>query len=419
MKNHIPARRSADPYEISFGNSSSITAIAKGAHQARQYTFSAYFMDEMAFLEQASEICGGAWPTLFGGGRFTGVSTAHPGFFESIVTAAKKHNTIHHSLMTGMEVWIGQPEQIDGVEVDDPISVLRLHYTADPEESTQRKVAQAKASALRLGRIAWFKKEYEIEYRALSGELVWPEITQEMHMIPPFSPPDDWLKMRVIDPGYRNPTAVNWVALSPPGWRGCETESGLLVPVMVFYREMHHKGLRVEVLAQEIKDRSGLEKYRLDLIDPSADIHRGNELAGRSVMQLYQACGIPVQKANNSVEAGIDEVHRRAAVHGKSPGLLIAENCENTWREILSYRYREMTENYLAQNNPVEAVRKKDDHHPDCVRYLCMANPVPQKEQPKVPPRGTFGYELNQMKKEAALFRRTQQTAYNTFMFRK
>ena len=192
-----------------------------------------------------------------------------------------------------------------------------------------------------------------------------------------------------------------------------------MVPVLVFYREIQHKGLRVEVIAKEILSRSYGERFQLDLIDPSADVHKGNEVAGRSVMELYQACGIPVTKANNSVEAGIAEVHRRAAVHGKSAGLLICENLENTWREVGSYRYREMGASFLAHNDPVEQVRKKDDHHCDNVRYICVANPVPQKKKLTMPPRGSFGYEMAKMKRESQLFRRNERTAYNVFTWKR
>jgi len=67
-----------------FPNGSEIVGIGQGADQARQYTFTAYFADEMAFWEQAKESYVAIMPTLEGGGRFTGVSSANPGFFRQM-----------------------------------------------------------------------------------------------------------------------------------------------------------------------------------------------------------------------------------------------------------------------------------------------------------------------------------------------
>jgi hypothetical protein len=64
---------------------SEIIGVAQGADQLRQYTLSAIFADEMAFWEEAHDTYSASLPTLEGGGRFTGVSSAHPGFFKQAV----------------------------------------------------------------------------------------------------------------------------------------------------------------------------------------------------------------------------------------------------------------------------------------------------------------------------------------------
>lgn len=64
---------------------SEIVAVAQGAHQMRQLTATAIFADEFAFWEQARETYTAARPTIEGSGRFTGVSTAYPGFFKDLV----------------------------------------------------------------------------------------------------------------------------------------------------------------------------------------------------------------------------------------------------------------------------------------------------------------------------------------------
>lgn len=69
---------------------SSIEGYPSGADQLRQYTFSGILADEMAFWPNAEDMYSAAFPTLQGsggktGGRFTGISSAAPGFFKAMV----------------------------------------------------------------------------------------------------------------------------------------------------------------------------------------------------------------------------------------------------------------------------------------------------------------------------------------------
>lgn len=62
-----------------------MVAIAQGAEKTRSYTYSAILSDETAFQEQADDAFNAAVPTIEGGGKYTMISTADPGFFEEIV----------------------------------------------------------------------------------------------------------------------------------------------------------------------------------------------------------------------------------------------------------------------------------------------------------------------------------------------
>jgi len=66
-------------------NGSVILGIAQGANQLRQLAITAWFADEFAFWERAGETYAASIPALEGGGRFTGVSTANPGFMKQLV----------------------------------------------------------------------------------------------------------------------------------------------------------------------------------------------------------------------------------------------------------------------------------------------------------------------------------------------
>ena len=64
---------------------SRIEGFPSGADQLRQFTFSGILADELAFWEDAEKMYSASMPTLEGGGRFTAISSAAPGFFKRLV----------------------------------------------------------------------------------------------------------------------------------------------------------------------------------------------------------------------------------------------------------------------------------------------------------------------------------------------
>ncbi|MHA2313209.1 MAG: hypothetical protein ACXADF_17115, partial [Candidatus Thorarchaeota archaeon] len=72
-------------FQIHSDPPSEIIGIGQGANQLRQYTVTAILADEMAFWEEAQATYVAALPTIEGGGKFAGISSAHPGFFKSLV----------------------------------------------------------------------------------------------------------------------------------------------------------------------------------------------------------------------------------------------------------------------------------------------------------------------------------------------
>jgi hypothetical protein len=70
---------------IQFANGSSLTAIAEGPDQLRQYTASRVYCTEMAFWERAEDTWKALRPTIQGGGKIVIDSSANPGFFCRLV----------------------------------------------------------------------------------------------------------------------------------------------------------------------------------------------------------------------------------------------------------------------------------------------------------------------------------------------
>ena len=91
IEEHLPVELEPLPFQYNFARlkyptiGSEIIGVAQGADQLRQHGLTAIFADEMAFWELAHETYSASLPTLEGGGRFTGVSSANPGFFKQAV----------------------------------------------------------------------------------------------------------------------------------------------------------------------------------------------------------------------------------------------------------------------------------------------------------------------------------------------
>lgn len=397
IKRAYPAERVGN--ELIFANGSRLVAIPRGKNQIRSFVCSALFADEFGFMEDGEALFGAAIPALTGGGKFTGVSSAEVGHMESIIKEAKNHAKRHVKLMEGLDVWTskGAKAAAESTYGGAGFTVIRAHYSADPDPYLQAKVAEARAMYKSTGRLAFFNKEYEIIYDALSGELIYPHFDKTVHVIPPLDPVviADWKKIRIIDPGWRNACAVLWMAVSPAGWRGCVftdpiTNKETPIPVLVVYRELYVKKTDVADIIAAVKILSGTERYEIDLIDPSAKITKGNEAAGLNTFNQFIAGGIPVVEANNTVASGLDEVRRRLGIYGASPALLFCSNCEVSISEHEKYRYKDVSARVAMNADAPEAPRKKDDHTCDCTRYGCQWDPLPEREGAKIVPPGSF-----------------------------
>ena len=84
IKQMFPANYTFCHLKFPLGKSE-IWGVPQGGDQIRSHTASGIFSDEMAFQPEAESAYAGAKPTIDGGGRFTGVSSANPGFFHYLI----------------------------------------------------------------------------------------------------------------------------------------------------------------------------------------------------------------------------------------------------------------------------------------------------------------------------------------------
>ncbi len=98
-------------------------------------------------------------------------------------------------------------------------TVNRLHYSADPEKdpSTEHGAKWLEDAQRGVRKRDW-RQEYEIDYRARSGQPVFPEFDENIHVVKPFiMAPGAWTVYRGADPHPRTAHAFVWLAINRDG----------------------------------------------------------------------------------------------------------------------------------------------------------------------------------------------------------
>lgn len=204
---------------------------------------------------------------------------------------------------------------------------------------------------------------------------IFKEFNRAIHVIKPFAIPKDWERVRGVDHGERNPTAVEWAAISPEG-------------EIFIYQEHVEAGKFVDYHAQQVAEMSMGEYYEYTVFDPSIKSVRGKsgkkvDKEWREEMKKHEK-DFRMKYGVNSVNAGIARMHRYLTIDkdrthpitGKlgSPRLFIFETCTVTIDEMEGYKWKKQSTS--SEDDAPEAPRKKDDHTTDAVRYICMSRPA-------------------------------------------
>lgn len=256
-----------------------------------------------------------------------------------------------------------------GIEVNrnqNGFCVLRIHYTADPTKDPDRDGKEWHAQARKGMPESSWQKEYEIDWFALSGELIYPEFDRNIHVIDPFVIPDDWNRYMAIDPGLRNPTAALWAAV--------DKEDNLFL-----YDEYYVREKTIQEHCKAIK----LKENRIDVIRLMDPASAGRNMINKqSARDEYAKFGIFARPADNDVEVGVDRVKRYLMKDEATcePRLFFFRTLHNTINEITNYRWEELTESQAEKKDAPEKPVKRNDHLMDCLRYIIMDNPHYQRK---------------------------------------
>lgn len=196
----------------------------------------------------------------------------------------------------------------------------------------------------------------------LFAGMVYKEFDYNTHVIEPFDIPDDWTRVRAIDPGINNPTACLWCAVDPDN-------------NYYIYDEYYESERTVEENSAVIKAMSGKQDIQYTLIDPVFVKRTMQEKT--SVRDEYIKNGIPCLPGLKDVSVGISAVKRKLHINEKTgkPELYFFSNCKNTLKEIRRYRWDEFRVN-PSEKNKKEKPKKIQDHAMDSLRWICADEPV-------------------------------------------
>ena len=210
------------------------------------------------------------------------------------------------------------------------------------------------------------------------------EFNRDIHVVEPYTIPNNWVKFRACDYGYGSKSAVLWIAVSPS-------------EQLVVYRELYvSKVLATDladmVLELEINDGN----IRYGVLDSSLWHKRGDTGPSLAEQMITRGCRWrPSDRSKGSRVAGKNEIHRRLQVDDftEEPRLVFFNTCTHTISQLPAIP--------LDKKNLEDVDTTSEDHLYDALRYGIMSRPRfsifdydPHATRPNGMPvaDATFGY---------------------------
>ena len=216
------------------------------------------------------------------------------------------------------------------------------------------------------------------------GGLVYKSFNPQIHIIDQIDAKNfvgrNYKHYMSLDHGFNNPTSVHWHAVDEDNQ-------------VVTFDEHYEAGRIVDYHAEVIK-RKNLSHGRvpdINICDPALAQKQG--VTGTSIQTEYAIRGIGFVLGNNDVTTGVAKVNQYLALReDNTPSWYITRNCANLIREITRLRWKTWaSKKQQSQNNPYDAIHKKDDHACDECRYFFSfmpeLRPINQKPMPEALPR--------------------------------
>jgi hypothetical protein len=255
---------------------------------------------------------------------------------------------------------------------------IRCHYSADPSKDPDTEAGRAwmenelKGIPGGIGSHQW-RVEYEIDWDAAGGELVFPyfEAFRSRIVRPPFKIPETWNLYASFDYGHRNPSSFHVYALDHDN------------NIWVIW-EYYSSGKGFRQIARSIRSCEYFGKLcYLPIADPSIwaktqQTESGSEM--KSIAQLFyelppeeQIVFSPGKKGGDITVAekiNGDVWNEEKLKEGKQPGLFILATCPFMIWELGKLRYKDWSGSMQEQRNLQESIVDKDNHAWDDLKML-------------------------------------------------
>jgi hypothetical protein len=258
--------------------------------------------------------------------------------------------------------------------------VIRLHYSADEAKDPSTPEGRKWLAETKKGiSDARFRKEFEIDYGALGGQLVFPEFDESIHVVEPFRlHPDEWTTWLGADPHPRTPHAFLWLSIN--------REGDMVVSFSHWpQRDESEPRQTVKEYVDDLKaiENSGLVvPSRYEVMDVAGKSFNADE--ERNYFDAYRDEGVHFQPAKRNRDlSGYDLICQalRPKPYGEGgkekPSLLIMAGLGDNdvlVDRLKTIRFKEYKQP-TTDKNPPEEVEDKNRHLIDCLSYILLDDP--------------------------------------------
>jgi hypothetical protein len=278
--------------------------------------------------------------------------------------------------------------------------VLYLHYSADPTKDK----AWAERERAGMTNPALYDQEYEINFSATSGELIY-QLIADATLEKTFPIPHEWTRYSVLDPHPRVPHAMLWGAVDPEGdvwvyrefWPskmehgrpGNIPEDDNRVSIKQFLQIIQY------LESSENPENHGTDEniYRRVIDYAARSFGQGttDDPDQPNFQQRFESIGreldmyMRFEDAKKDRGVGFETVNEwlRPRPYADSDGgirmrsklHIFQDECKELLYEISEYRHKPLTPLQAETQDPSPLPIKKRDHLCDCLRYLLMEKP--------------------------------------------
>jgi hypothetical protein len=243
-------------------------------------------------------------------------------------------------------------------------AVVTLHYTADPLKRTPEWKSEAKAGM----RPAQWAKEYEIDYTALYGQRVFPEISTYRDKIVVPEPYREYGPLQPFwagfDFGQRNPTAFVVFTI----------DEGVIYAVWEHYEPCHS----IESLCQSILSCPYYDRIKYIAADPTITNQktRTNKFgAFVTLADLMSDYGVRKMIPGSTDEAAWVTIMKQHWKNPEDPTFRIWERCKHTIEEFTNAVYASQSDREILTQTYKEQMEDVRNHAMDATKYCMLSRP--------------------------------------------